>query len=136
MYTWTLDLYIQIIKILFVILPFIIFFINKQKIKKLKNYQVIIASFTLFVILTLSLLMIREYQIDKICDICLDEITRYNYKDTVIPQGCYSFDINKYMGVGWPLTAIFLIVYNFVYHIGIYFIWQLISFFKNRNKFN
>jgi len=133
MYTWTLDLYIWIIKIAFVLLPFFIFFLYKLKTKNVKKYYVLIISFVLFIILTLVLLIFREYHINTIRDICFNSLG-YNYKTTSIPEECYLFNRDKYMGVGWPFTAIFLIIYNFIYHIILYFIWHIFVSFKNRNN--
>ena len=133
MYTWTLDLYIWTIKIIFVIFPFLIIFINKQKKININKFKVILISFVLFIILTVLLLLTREYHINTIRDICFNSLG-YNYKVTPIPEGCHLFNRDKYMGVGWPLTAIFLIAYNFIYHIILYFIWNIFDFFKNKKN--
>jgi len=90
-------------------------------------------SFLLFTLLTIILLWARAYHINTIFKICFD-YTGYQYKTGILPQGCYDFKPDKYMGVGWPITAIFLIVYNFIYHIILYFIWTFFHYFKYRKS--
>ena len=55
-----------------------------------------------------------------------------NEEEKTIPQGCYLFNRDKYMGVGWPLKAMFLVAYNFIYHIIISIIWNIVDFFKHK----
>jgi len=131
MYTWTLDLYMWLIIFVFFVLPFFIFFLYRRKTKDIKKYKVILISFVLFIIFTLLLLVLREYHINTIFDICFD-YTGYAYKEKTIPQGCYLFNRDKYMGVGWPLKAMFLVAYNFIYHIIISIIWNIVDFFKHK----
>ena len=129
MYTWLLNLYIWVIEVVFVVSPFFIFYLHKRNNKSINKYRIIIISFFVFVIFMLLVLMLREYHLNIIKNVCFD-YTGYEYKSANIPSGCHMFDRDKYMGVGWIFTAVFLTAYNFIYHVILYFVWYIVKKFK------
>ena len=132
MYIWLLDLYIIVLKIFFVLSPFLTIFIYKRKYKIIKKYKSIFLSFIFFSMFTIVLLFLQNIHINHIEDMCFD-YTGYNLKITDVPSDCYLFDKSKFMGVGWPLKAMFIISYGLMYHILILIVWSIFDYVNKKN---
>jgi hypothetical protein len=125
MFTWIIDyFYLIVVAILFLISPLIILLIKRKMDKKMNRFMLLFWSFIFFSMSTTILLLLKDFHIEIIKNICF-EYSTMNYKMDNIPQGCYDFKINKYMGVGWPVTAMFWIFFEFIYLGIIYVLWKL-----------
>ena len=126
MYTWIIDyVYMIVIIAFFLLLPFYSDRINKYLFKNKNIYSAFVINMFIFSIMIVGLLYLREFHIDTILNICFD-MPVIMYKDN-IPQGCYGFDMSKYQGVGWLVTAMFWIVLEVLYFLVIIFIKKLRS---------
>ena len=131
MYTWVIDyFYISGVIIFFLLSPFLTFKINNNLFKNKNIYSILFANMLLFSLVAICLLYLKSLHIYIIQNICFDYPILI-YKDGTIPQGCYSFDMEKYRSVGWTLTAILWIVLEFIYTLCIYGIFKYI---KNKNR--
>lgn len=123
MYTWIIDYgYLTVITILFFVSPIAMYFVDIKVFKYTNKLRVIIFAFIFFSVFVVSLLALKSFHIHFIQNICFDYPV-IAYKNSNIPDGCYNFDTNKYMGIGWTLKAIYWIFLEFIYLIFIYVAW-------------
>lgn len=139
MYTWVIDyVYPFLIVLLFLFSPAIVYFLEKRFYRKKSIFRILSLSFLFFFLGVVALLSLRHFHIHMIENICF-EYPLFNYK-TDIPQGCYDFKVSKYQGVGWPVTAMFWLVFEFIYLLVIYIlhiVWnkvKLLSIIRDKNE--
>ncbi len=124
MYTWVIDYVYTFIILLWILSsPLIAYFIDKKIFKNIAKFRIIVISFISSLIIIVLLLILKQYHIDTILNICYD-MPIIVFKNDDIPLDCYNFQPQKYMGVGWPITAFFLLILTFIYLIFIYIIWK------------
>ena len=131
MYTWFIDyFYIGSVAVItaFSLIP--VWLVDKKVFKNESKLRVVVLTFIFTCLMIIGLLWLKYFHIDVIRSICFDW-PLYVYKEDPIPKGCFIFDNSKYMGVGWPLTAMFWIAFDFVYLIVIYALWVSYGYFKN-----
>jgi len=116
--------------VFFFLSPFLSFKIDKNLFKNKNIYRVFAINIVLFSIIVIGLLYLKSKHLYAIENICFD-YPIIAYKEN-IPQECYTFNIERYDGVGWTLTAILWIIVEFLYFLIITFIKNL--FKKNKNK--
>lgn len=125
MFTWIIDYFYTIaIVTLFLISPILIFIIRKRVSKNTNKFTILLWSFISFSVGVIILLLVKEFHISMIQSICFEYPTM-NYKTEDIPQGCYDFKMNKYMGVGWTVSAIFWIFIELLYLGIVYMFWSI-----------
>lgn len=125
MFTWIIDyFYIIVVVILFFVSPIVILLLKRRISKSMNRFIFLFWSFVFFSISVVAILILKNFHIDIIKNICFEYPTM-DYKIGDIPQGCYDFEINKYMGIGWPITAIFWIIIEFIYLVIIYILWAV-----------
>ena len=114
--------FIQIILwIIFFILPIIIVKKGENSFTK-KYFKSIVAGIIIFTII----LFIKGEYIDYVVDICYNDNDISNYKG-VPPISCNDF-YNHYkqlLGVGWPVTLIFMSIFYLIYNIFIFLILKI-----------
>jgi len=122
MYIWILNYgYMICIVGFFFLSPFLSFKIDKNLFKDKNIYRIFGINMVLFSIIVIILLYLKSKHLYAIANICFD-YPIIAYKDN-IPQECYTFNMEKYHGVGWTLTAILWIFFEFIYLGIIYISW-------------
>jgi len=84
----------------------------KYYLKKKTMILILLYSFIISVILIITFLWIKDLYIQYLINICINNPVVYGSK---APTWCSSINFNKYMGVGWHITAIFRIIIDSIY---------------------
>jgi len=89
-------------------IPFgIKYYLNKKTV-----IFILLYSFVLSVVLIITFLWIKNLYIQYLINTCINNPVVYGSK---VPTWCNSINFNKYMGVGWPVTAIFRVIIDSIY---------------------
>lgn len=133
MFTWFIDyVYAGLIIFIIVFSPFFIWLMLRKNLEFFIKAKVVFVALIFSFLMNILLLFLKDFHIDVIRNICFDwPLIEYKSKD--IPSACYDFDNNKYMGIGWPLAAIFYTVVGFIYMLMIYILWVFADFYKHKN---
>jgi hypothetical protein len=123
MFTWIPEyLYISLIIIIFFVSPIIVWTLLKKRKKSTNIIKMIFLSLIFFILIATVIFLLKQKHIDIVQDICFEFPTNQYKISDKIPQGCYDFDITKYMGVGWPVSLFFWSILELIYSSFIFFI--------------
>ena len=122
MYSWFIDYaYSFVIIPAFFLSPFYTFWLDTKFFNKRNKFREFVISFVISNIAIVLVLALRGTHVGYLNEICVNlPALKQGY---TAPQGCYKFDTNKYMGVGWPVSAMFGTFFNFLYLIFVYTLW-------------
>ena len=78
-------------------------------------------------IIVTMILALRGMHITYLQDVCINLPNIEGYE---APEGCYKFNSIKYLGIGWPVSAMFGTFFNFLYLVFVYTLWVVYDYMR------
>ena len=108
MFNIVISIYDIITFFIIITIPFgIKYYLNKKTAIFIFLYSCIIS-----IILIITFLWIKNLYMQYLINSCINNPVLYGSK---IPVWCSNINFNKYMGIGWPVTAVFRITIDSIY---------------------